>query len=118
MTITAVRAARVDLTMERGGAWRRVVRRRTFDRVAPVAAPCTLTLYRSVPGSVAAGAQALAVDGVVAADGTEVEFTVTATTTDTLTAGRYQYRVTVTDPLLGALVLLRGYLTVRDGVEG
>jgi hypothetical protein len=26
--------------------------------------------------------------------------------------------VTVTDPLSGALVLLRGYLTVHDGVEG
>lgn len=84
----------------------------------PVAAPCSLTLYRSVPGSAAPGAQALAVAGAVVDDGSEVVFTVAAATTDTLTVGRYQYRVTVTDPLLGVLVLLRGYLTVRDGVEG
>jgi len=104
--------------MERGGAWRRVVRRRTLDMVAPVVAPCTFTLYHVVPASASAGAVALTVPGVVAADGSEVEFTVSATTTGMLTAGRYQHRVTVTDPLLGVLVLLRGYLTVHDGIEG
>lgn len=104
--------------MERGGAWRRVVRRSTFDRVVPVAAPCAMTLYRTVPASTAPGAEALTVAGVVAADGSEVSFTVPAAGTQALDAGRYQYRITVTDVLMGTLVLLRGYVTVHDGVEG
>jgi len=104
--------------MERGGAWRRVVRRRTLDMAAPVADPCTLTVHHTVPASTAAGAVALTVSGTVAADGSEVVFDVTPTVTASLAPGRYQHRVTVTDPLLGVLVLLRGYLTVHDGVEG
>lgn len=118
MTITPVRAARWDTSIERGGAWKRVLRRRTLDEPQLLAAPCTMTIYATLPSSTAAGAEVLSVNGVVAADGQSATFTISDTASQGLAAGRYQHKVTVTDPNLGLLVLLRGYLTVYDGVEG
>ncbi len=104
--------------MERGGAWRRVLRRRTYDRVVPLAPPCVLTVHHLDPASTIPGETALTLTGVVAVDGTQVTFTATPTATATLPVGRYQFRVTVTDAIAGTIVLARGYLAVRDAVEG
>lgn len=119
MTITAVRAARWDTSIERGGAWKRVLRRRvqSGDPILLVA-PCMMRIVAVDPISGNTGAEILAVTGVVAVDGKSVAFTISAATSQTLNAGRYQHKVTVTDPSLGLLVLLRGYLTVYDDVEG
>lgn len=104
--------------MERGGAWRRTLRRRSYDRVVPLMPPCLLTVHRADPATTDPGETALTLTGVVAVDGTQVTFTATPTATAGLTAGRYQFRVTVTDALVGTVVLVRGYLAVRDAVEG
>ena len=83
--------------------------------IVPVAAPCVLTLYALSPP----GAAVLSVTGVVASGGGEVTFTVTSAQTQALTARRYEYRVTALDPGLNdTVVLLRGYMTVYDGVQG
>lgn len=118
MTITAVRAGRWDTSIERGGAWKRILQRRTLDDPIPLAAPCAMRIYAVDAVSGDALAEVLAVTGVVAGDLLSVSFTITATTSGTLAAGRYQHKVTVTDPELGLLVLLRGYFVVYDGVEG
>lgn len=119
MTITAVRAARWDTSIERGGAWKRVLRRRvqSGDPILLVA-PCLMRILAVDPVSGNAGAEVLAVTGVIAVDGTTATFTISSATSQTLTAGRYQHKVTVTDPGMGLLVLLRGYVTVYDDVEG
>lgn len=108
------------MSMERGGAWRRIVRRRGMDSsvVIPMAAPCTLTLYTVQP-SAQPGAVALSVNAVVASGGGEATFTLTSTQTQALAARRYEYRVTATDPgLADTVVLLRGYMSVHDSVQG
>lgn len=105
------------MSIERGGAWRRILRRRgmTSSVIVPVAAPCVLTLYGITPP----GTVALSATGTVASGGGEVTFTLTSTQTQALAARRYEYRVTATDPGLGdTVVLLRGYMTVYDGVQG
>jgi hypothetical protein len=119
VTITAVRAARWDTSIERGGAWKRVLRRRvqSGDPIL-IGNPCVLRLFAVDPVSGDAGAQALAVTGVVAVDNASVSFLISDSVSATLAAGRYQHKVTVTDPTLGVLVLLRGYFTVYDDVEG
>lgn len=87
----------------------------TDSVIIPVAAPCVLTLYTITPPGVAA----LSATGTVATGGAEVVFTLTSTQTQGLTARRYEYRVTAMDPGLGdTVVLLRGYMTVYDGVQG
>lgn len=103
--------------MERGGAWRRAVRRRgmTSTVVIPLAAPSVLTLYGITPSNPVV----LSVSGVVAPDGDEVVFTVSSAQTQGLTARRYEYRITAMDPGLDdTVVLLRGYMTIYDGVQG
>lgn len=83
--------------------------------IVPLAAPCALTLTTlASPGTVA-----LSSTGVVASGGAEVTFTLTSTQTQALAAHRYEYRVTAVDPGLGdTVILLRGYMTVYDGVQG
>lgn len=105
------------MSIERGGAWRRVLRRRgmTDSVIIPLAAPCALTLYAITPP----GTVALNATGTVASGGAEVEFTLTSAQTQALTARRYEYRVTAMDPgLADTVILLRGYMTVYDGVQG
>lgn len=106
--------------MERGGAWRRIVRRRGMDStvVLPVAAPCQFVLY-AIPSSGPPGAAVLTITGVVAAGGGEVSFTIASTQTQALALPRYEYRVTAVDPgVADTIVLLRGYITVYDSVQG
>ena len=106
--------------MERGGAWRRILRRRGMDStvIIPLAAPCTLTLYAVQP-SATPGAVVLTVTGAVASGGGEATFTLTSSQTQALTARRYEYRVTAIDPgLADTVVLLRGYMTVYNTVQG
>lgn len=87
----------------------------TNSVIVPIAAPCVLTLYTITPP----GTIALSVTGAVASGGGEVVFTITSTQAQALTARRYEYRVTAVDPGLGdTVVLLRGYMTVYDGVQG
>ena len=83
--------------------------------IIPVAAPCVLTLSTiTSPATVA-----LSATGAVASGGAEVTFTLTSVQTQALAARRYEYRVTATDPALSdTVVLLRGYMTVYDGVQG
>lgn len=108
------------MSIERGGAWRRILRRRGMDSsvIIPLASPCTLTLY-AVQANATPGAVVLSVTGAVASGGGEATFTLTSSQTQALTAHRYEYRITATDPgLSDVVVLLRGYMTVYDTVQG
>lgn len=108
------------MSLERGGAWRRIVRRRGMDSsvVIPLGSPCTLTLYTVTP-SAAPGAVVLSATGVVSSGGGEAVFTLSSSQTQALSARRYEYKITATDTgLADVVVLLRGYITVYDSVQG
>lgn len=97
--------------------WTCTLRRRASDGVVqPLAAPTVLTVYRVEP-SAKPGAQVLVVSGTVSSN--QAEFRITESQTGALAAGRYEHKITITDPVLsGVLVLVRGYLTVFDSVQG
>lgn len=103
--------------MERGGLWTCQLRRRASDGVVqPINAPSVLTVYR-VESSAKPGTQVLTVTGTVSNN--RVDFRLTESQTGALAAGRYEHKITITDPVLGGvLVLVRGYFTVFDSVQG
>lgn len=112
-----MRAARWDTSAERGGLWVCSLRRRSVDGVVqPLTSPSVMTIYRVDP-SAKPGAVVLTVTGTAANN--TVDFRITESQTTALAAGRYEHKITVTDPVLGGvLVLVRGYLTVYDTVQG
>jgi hypothetical protein len=121
-----VQAALWDLVWERGGAWSTRIARRAqaTDATAPpddgavltLAAPCSLELRPLDAPSTTA--PLLAVNATVAAGGTHADFVVSRAQIEALTPGRrFEHRIIVTDAASGhPVVLIRGYVTVRDRV--
>lgn len=107
-----MQAARWDTTIERGFAWRRVLRRTSTGGPLVMVAPVRLEVLRR-DGSVL-----LTVDGVISPDGHTATLDVTAEQA-ALAAGRYEHRLIVGDPGVAAPQLVaRGYVTVNDRVGG
>jgi len=114
--MTAVVAARWDVTWDRGGGWWvRLGRRTRGGLVLALADPCALQV-RPVDGA-SAVAPLLDVPGVLGTGGDDATFTVTAAQIETLPWDAYEYRALGTDALSALpLVLLRGYVKIRDRV--
>ena len=111
-------AARWDITWDRGGAWqRRLIRRDTTGAVLGIGAPCVMELRRIHDPSSVAPAQILTAE--VTIDGAWADLLATREMIEALTLERYQHRIIVPDLASGLPELLvRGYVSVRDTVEG
>jgi hypothetical protein len=114
--MAAVVAARWDVEWDRGAGWRTRVGRRTrsgdtlllaepaFWEVRPVDAPTTTAAVLIAPG-------------VAAADGSYIDVTISAAQIEALGADTMEYRFLAHDTVNDLpLVLLRGYVKVRDTV--
>ena len=108
-----MRAARWDGDAEIGGVWSTTLHRTADGVTLPVVAPCTMTIW-AIGANPLTAAPVKTVAGSVA--GGKVAFTLAAGDVTALGIGAHEYRLTVTDPTVGAQVLLRGYLTVRGRV--
>jgi DNA transposition AAA+ family ATPase len=114
-----VQAAAWDLVWERGGAWSTRIARRApsteAEAILTLADPCTLEL-RPVDAATTTVAT-LTAAATVADDGAHADFVVTREQIEALTGRRYEHRIVITDEASGLpVVLLRGYVTVRDKV--
>jgi hypothetical protein len=113
-----VEAAKWNTTCEQGGAWKRKIIRRASDGTAlPLATPCRHVVYPISPDDVP-GAPVLDYAGTLDGDQRAVTFLITPEQTQALDpALSYRHKITMTDPDIGAvIVLLRGWFSVRgDG---
>lgn len=106
-----MKAARWDFTLEQGGLWRVVLRRRVGTEPGTFAAPTKLDLLHED------GTLLVSVAATVSVDGLTATLARTAAQTTALTAGRYEHRLTMTDPTLADTVMLaRGYAHVNATV--
>lgn len=115
-----MRAAEWNADAEIGGAWSTVVQRLTTTPAGtvalPLAEPCTLALWRKGLDS-AVVAPTLSVSGVLASGLHWTRFTISAAQLSTLGIGVYEHRLTLADPVVGPIVMARGWFTIR-GREG
>jgi hypothetical protein len=105
-----VQAALWDLVWERGGAWStRLSRRTQADPQGEVVLPLTTCVLEArVVDQPSTTPAALVLTGTVGADGAYA---------DLVARPRYEYRVVITDAASALpVVLLRGYITIRDTV--
>lgn len=114
--MTAVVAARWDVTWDRGAGWQvRLGRRTRSGDVLPLAGPAALEV-RPVDAPTTT-TPLLTGTGVIGTDGAYVEVTLTREQIEALTHAALEYRVTVVDAARSLpLVLLRGYAKIRDTV--
>jgi hypothetical protein len=117
--MAAVTAARWDVEWDRGGAWWvRLGRRTPTGTPVPVTDPCAMELREvDAPSSTPA---IMTVVGTLTtlADGTYIDLMRTREEIESLPGKRYEHRVVVTDAARATpLVLLRGYVSIADGVE-
>jgi hypothetical protein len=113
-----VAAARWDIPWDRGGGWRRrLIRKDTTGAVIGIGSPCVMELRRIYdPSSVAAAAT---VTATVDTDGTWADLLATRELIESLPLERYQHRIVVPNLVSGEPeVLARGYVSIRDTVEG
>jgi hypothetical protein len=96
--------------VERGTKWYRVLRRQGLVGPLSIVAPVTFEVLdrdRTV---------LLTITGVIAGDAKSASLTISAAQAS-LAAGRYEHRLTLGDPVLGApQIVARGFLTVNDEV--
>lgn len=116
--MTAVRAARWDITWERGGHWTaRLVRRAANGTVLGIEPPCRLEV-RGVDDPSTEPAL-LIVTATIAGDGAAATLLATAEQIESLPRETYQYRILLGDTVTHQpLVKARGYVTINDQVGG
>lgn len=106
-----MKAARWDFTLESGGLWRVVLRRRIGEAAGMFAAPVRLVLLNADDTVLSTITATLSVDGFTAT------LALSAAQTAALARGRYEHRLTMVDPTLAdTVVLARGYAHVSTGV--
>lgn len=111
-------AALWDLLWDKGGGWRaRLLRKDRAGSTLPLSSPCSFQVRTiDAPSSTPA---LLDVAGAVEADGSAIDITVSPEQISALEAGRYEHRLIVgTGANTPPVVLLRGYVTVRDTLGG
>lgn len=107
-----MKAARWDFTLESGGLWRVVLRRRIGETPATFAAPVNLVLLNP-DGTILS-----TITATISVDGFTATLARTATQTAAIARGRYEHRLTMVDPTLADTVMLaRGYAHVSTGVS-
>lgn len=111
-----MRAARWDVDAEIGGVWTVTVKRLGDGVPLALATPCRLELWATGADPVTT-APAKTVTGVLAGDAKSATFTLTADEISTLNVGTREHRLTIGDPTVGALVMARGWFTIRGRVR-
>ena len=110
-------AARWDIRWDRGGSWqRRLVRRDILGTVLGLGAPCVMELRRIDDPSTVPPVQTLT--AVMRGAGADATLTADQALIEAFPLRRYQHRIIVSDLASGLpLLLIRGYVSIRDKVE-
>lgn len=110
-----MRASRWDCDAEIGGTWQVSVERRVLGTAVPLANPCTMDLWRG--GYQPGATPTLSVSGVLTNDSKTATFTISDAQLTTLGAGRLEHRLVLGDPVVGPVVIARGWMTIREQVR-